>query len=102
MKITWSKLAEKSYNLNLLYLSENWPLPVVHQFILDVEKTLILVAENPEIFRWWDEEKNYKVGFITSHISFFYSFDRDNIMIHLFWDKRQDPEKLKHRLLPKL
>lgn len=40
VKIVWSNLAEKSYNLNLLYLSENWPLPVVQNFILDVEKTM--------------------------------------------------------------
>jgi hypothetical protein len=67
---------------------------VGQNFILEVERTMLLVADNPEIFRWWDSEKRYKIGYITSHISFFYSFDHHNIMIHLFWDKRQDPKKL--------
>ena len=39
------------------------------------------------------------MGYVTSQISFFYSFDNEKIMIHLFWDKRQDPDKLK-KMLP--
>ncbi|MGA9590941.1 MAG: type II toxin-antitoxin system RelE/ParE family toxin [Salegentibacter sp.] len=98
MKIIWSHLAEKSYNSNLLYLSENWPLTVVQDFILEVEKVMRLLADNPEVFRWWDYEKKYKIAYVTSQISFFYSFDKEKIMIHLFWDKRQEPEKLEELL----
>ncbi|MDT0645327.1 hypothetical protein RM545_01380 [Zunongwangia sp. F260] len=99
MKVIWSQLAEKSYNSNLLYLSENWPLAVVQDFILNVEKTMNLLSKNPNIFRWWDSKKKYKIGYVTPHISFFYSFDREKVMVHLFWDKRQDPEKLKKVLM---
>lgn len=95
----WSSLAEKSYNENLNYLKENWPMSVVHSFISNVEKTMILLADNPDIFRWWDSGKKYKIGYLTSNISFFYSFDSENVMIHLFWDKRRDPEKLKKFLM---
>ncbi len=94
MIITWSSLAEKSYYRNLEYLNENWPLSVVQEFILKVGKVLNLISTNPEIFRWWNEEEKYKIGYITSHISFFYSFDQERILIHFFWDKRQDPNKL--------
>ena len=95
MKIIWSDLAEKSYYDNLLYLNQNWPLAVVQDFILEVEKTLDLLQENPDIFKWWQSDKKYKVGHITQHISFFYNVDEEIIRIHLFWDNRQDPKKLK-------
>lgn len=98
MIIVWSHLAEKSYYNNLQYLSENWPKTVVQDFILKVEKVMNLISTNPEIFRWWNDEEKYKIGYITSHISFFYSFDQERILVHLFWDKRQDPNKLNELL----
>ena len=98
MIIIWSQLAEKSYYSNLEYLNENWSRTVAQDFILKVEKVMDLISNNPDMFRWWDEKKEFKIGYITSHISFFYSFDQERIFIHLFWDKRRDPEKLRELL----
>lgn len=95
MKIVWSHLAEVTYYDNLSYLNENWPLSVISSFITDVEKTMSLVKNNPEIFNWWDSNKKYRVGFINKHISFLYSFTDKEILIHLFWNNHRDPSHLK-------
>jgi hypothetical protein len=57
---------------------------VVQDFIIEVEETMNLLEDNPDIFRWWDSKKQFKVGYINKHISFFYSFSRQEIQVHFF------------------
>ncbi len=95
MRIFWSRLAEKTYYDNLEYLDENWPLSVVHDLILEVEKTMIKLKKNPQMFTWWDRSRRIKVGNINKHISFFYSFTNEEIQLHFFWNNHQDPEKIR-------
>lgn len=98
MKIIWSKLAVTTYNNNLDYLHKKWSLAVVHKFILEVEETMQLIKGDPNIFMWWDAAGTVKIGNINKHISFFYSFDDEEILLHFFWNNHQDPDNLKQYL----
>ena len=95
MRVFWSQLAEDTYFDNLEYLFENWSQTVVLDFIKEVEETMNLLEDNPDIFRWWDSKKHFKVGYINKHISFYYSFNKQVIQVHFFWSKHKDPEQLK-------
>ena len=68
---------------------------MVRNFIIEVEETMNLLKDNPDLFRWWDSKKHFKVGYINKHISFFYSFNREEIQVHFFWNNYKDPEQLK-------
>jgi len=52
VKVVWSHLAEETYFDNLEYLYENWSQTVVQDFIIEVEVTMSLLEDNPDIFRW--------------------------------------------------
>jgi len=95
VRVVWSPLAEETYYDNLSYLHENWSLSVISDFIREVEETMNLLQHSPEIFNWWDTDKNYKIGYINKHISFIYSFTDHEILIHLFWNNHRDPSNLK-------
>jgi len=68
---------------------------VGQDFIIEVEETMNLLEDNPDIFRWRDSKKQFKVGYINKHISFFCNFNRQEIQGHFFWNNHKDPEQLK-------
>jgi plasmid stabilization system protein ParE len=61
------------------------------EFLFKVEKTLILVAKNPEIYKASPLSKNVRVGHISKQTSFYYQINNQTIVVLYFWDNRQDP-----------
>lgn len=88
-------MAEETFWDNLDYLHKNWSVSVVHEFILEVERTMELLKHNPETFRCWFEDRNFRVAVLNKHISLFYSFSEKEIRIHLFWNNHRNPVELK-------
>jgi plasmid stabilization system protein ParE len=99
MKIVWTLIAKKSYNKNIQYLEEYWTTEIVKDFILEVEKTMKIISENPYCFQDWEFDPSYKKGFIHKNVSFYYKIHSEEIVVYLFWNNYQSPEKLKFQLL---
>jgi len=61
VRVFWSHLAEETYFDNLGYLNENWSQTVVRDFMIEVEETMNLLEDNPDLFRWWDSKNTLKL-----------------------------------------
>ncbi|PKP39907.1 MAG: hypothetical protein CVT96_11390 [Bacteroidetes bacterium HGW-Bacteroidetes-13] len=99
MKIVWTSLASKSYNLIIDYLIQKWNLTIVKDFVLEVEKAMSLIYENPECFQRWEANMQYRKGHVNELVSFFYRVYEGEIVVHLFWGNYQSPKKLQKLLL---
>lgn len=98
MKIVWTSLAKKSYNENIIYLANYWIITVVQDFILEVERTMKIIQENPKCFEEWEFDNSFYKGHIRKNISFYYKVYPDEIVVYLFWNNHQSPKKLKKQL----
>ena len=99
MKIVWTSLAKKSYNKTTSYLEEYRNIDIVKDFILEVERTMKIISANPYCFQNWEYDSSFKKGFVNKNISFYYKVHFNEIVVYLFWNNYQDPEKLKSHLL---
>lgn len=93
-KIIYSNLATETIDDNLNYLINNWPIKSSTKFLDKVDKTIILLLENPEFYPFWNASKNLRKAIIVKQITMFYEVKQDTIEILLFWNNYQNPEKL--------
>ncbi len=99
MKIIWTSLAKKSYNQNIIYLVHYWNRSVVQDFILEVERTMKIIQQNPKCFEKWEFDNSFQKGYIHKNVSFYYKIHHAEIVVYLFWNNFQSPKKLKKELL---
>ncbi len=99
MKIIWTAIAKKSYYKNIDYLEQYWTNEIVKEFILEVERTMKLLSDNPSCFQNWDFNASFRKGFVHKNVSFYYKIYDGEIVVFLFWNNYQNPEKLKSELL---
>ena len=98
MEVIWTETAEKSYYKILEYLKENWNSKVANDFIDRVENTLDIISNNPNCIEEYSFNKKYRKGFIHENVSFYYRIYDNEIVVHLFWNNYQNPQKLKKLL----
>ncbi len=98
MDVIWTETAEKSYYKILEYLKENWNSKVANDFIDRVENTLDIISNNPNCIEEYSFNKKYRKGFIHENVSFYYRIYDNEIVVHLFWNNYQNPQKLKKLL----
>ncbi len=98
MKISWTPTARQTYFNVLDYLEGAWTEREIQNFISQVDKLLIRIASNPEMFQESRKKKNIRKGFITKHNTVYYRVKPRKMEVELltFWDNRQDPEKLSY------
>lgn len=99
MIVVWTSTAKISYNKNIEFLLKIWNLKIAQEFILEVEKTMNLIKTNPNCFKTWEQNSNYRIGSIHKNVSFYYVKKESEIVVHLFWNNLQNPKKLKKLLL---
>lgn len=96
MKVIFTSFAKKSFNKNLNYIEDNWNNNIVQDFIFEVERTINIIKENPYCFQDWEFDSEFKKGFINKRISFYYKIYPNEIVVFLFWNNYENPEKLNH------
>lgn len=96
MKILWTPTARKTFFSIIDYLAENWSEKEVQSFTSKVEKVLIRIQKNPELFIGRTKDPSIRRGFVVKQVSLIYRVVAEKSEIHLltFWDNRQNPEKL--------
>jgi plasmid stabilization system protein ParE len=90
MEIVWTDRAYFSYDSNIAYLYGEWSLEVALNFINKTEEAEKLLLENPNLGRFDDELKLYKL-LIVKQIYLFYEIHNNNLVFMDFWNNYKNP-----------
>ena len=98
MNIVWSLKALQSYYKIVDFLTSEWNETVAKNFIIEVEKVIDEIRQNPYLFESSKRYKNVRKGFISKHNLLFYRVKprKKEIELLIFWDTRQDDNKLRY------
>ena len=92
--IKWLPEAEVTYALVLEYLEKNWTSREVIKFIDRTDEVINYLAENPKQYIYSKKKDAYR-AVVTMQVSLYYRIKSTEIELMIFWDTRQDPNKLK-------
>lgn len=92
-KIIWSKEAEDTFDTIICYLEENWSHKEIRKLILETEKIVSLLQQNPFLFRGSEKENIYEV-LVGKQNLLLYQINERNKRVELlsFWDTIQYPD----------
>ena len=93
MKVIWTRKAYTSFNHILDYLLEIWNVEIATNFVDTVDHTIMLIVENPQMFKVSEYDKVSRAAFITNHTTMFYRVLDDTIEIEYFWGNFDNPDK---------
>lgn len=91
--ITWSPAARISYLTILEYVKEEWTYKEVEAFANHTEGVLELIRQNPSLYQYSKKSDTHRCV-LTKQVSLFYRIRNQEIELLVFWDNRQDPDKL--------
>ena len=91
-EIKWTEEAEENYNKIIGYLDAKWTEKEIAYFILQTERVLTFISENPLLFRKSDK-KHIHEALITPHNLLLYRVKPKHIELITFFDTRRDPKK---------
>jgi plasmid stabilization system protein ParE len=96
-KVRWSYQSVRQTDAIVTYLKDNWTKKEILRFLRALKNFENLVSKYPEIY----PESQFKAGFhkavILKQVSIIYSFANDIIKIHIIFDNRQNPQKIKKK-----
>lgn len=98
MKIRWTSKAKSDFNKVLEYLSDNWGIREIENFINQTDSVLQGIAKNPQMFIESTKKRDVRKGLITKHNSLFYKINtqKKEIILLAFWDNRRDPKRVSY------
>ena len=94
-KILWTDFALKELEDTIEYLEENWTEKELQNLALNIEETLKLITQNPELFQGSEIKKDIRRAIILSHNTMYYRVKNNQIEIISFFSNRQNPKKRK-------
>lgn len=97
-KIYWTPLAKRSLQETFDFISELWTEDIVDDFLCRLDHRISQIQQNPDLATSF-RDSNFRQLLVHQTVSLFYKNDSDHIRLLLVWDNRQDPKKLKERLL---
>jgi len=92
--IKWLPEAEITYALVLEYLEKNWTSREVIKFIDRTDEVINYLVENLKQY-FYSKKKDAYRAVVTRQVSMYYRIKSTEIELLIFWDTRQDPNKLK-------
>ena len=101
MKVTWTRKADTSFNGVVDYLLDIWSVEIATKFVDEVDHTIELIVQNPEMFKVSQYDNISREAFITKHTTMFYRILDSSIEIEYFWGNFDDPEKINELLKSK-
>jgi plasmid stabilization system protein ParE len=93
-EITWSKRADLSLRKTFDYLVENWTEKELKSLSKEIEKTIMLMGKNPQLFQKTGVP-NVRRAVVKKLNSIFFHVDESSkqITVVSFFDNRQNPKK---------
>jgi len=95
VKIVWSKKASLKFDQIVTYLLDEWGENVAKEFIQKVFDFFDILSDFPEIGSLENKEKNIRGFTIVKQVTLFYRIKDDTVILILFFDNRQNPNKKK-------
>ena len=94
-EIIWSPMAKTSYFSILEYLEKNWTTKEIYTFVQRTEEILEVIKTKPSLFQYSKISDTHRCV-LVKQVSLFYRVRSSAGLIELlvFWDNRQNPEKL--------
>ena len=94
-KILWTDFALKELENTIEYLEENWTEKELQNLALNIEETLKLISQNPELFQGSEIKNDIRRAIILSHNTMYFRVKNNQIEIISFFSNRQNPKKRK-------
>ncbi len=94
-KILWTDFALKELEDTIKYLEEYWTEKELQNLALNIEETLKLISQNPELFQVSEIKKDIRRAIILSHNTLYFRVKNNQIEIISFFSNRQNPKKRK-------
>ena len=91
LKIVYTDDAEDTFAAIYNFIEDRFGSRSAEKFFDDVEKAILLIAENPLIFRASLFDLKIRIGFISKQTSLFYRVSEEAVTLLFFWDNRQEP-----------
>jgi len=97
-EIFWTPAAQKSFKKIVDYLEKNWTEREVGNFINETVDLLSNIQRQPEMCRPSSKRKNVRIGTVNKHTQIVYHYQpkKRQITVLLFWNFKQDPNRLKY------
>lgn len=92
--VKWMPEAEITYAMVIEYLEENWTIKEINNFLDRTDEVVNFIAQNPKQYLYSKKKDVYR-AVVTKQISLYYRVNLNAIELLIFWDTRQNPNKLK-------
>ena len=92
--VVWSPEAEISYAHILDFIINTQGTKVLNNFMDRTEELISYVSQNPLQYIYSKKHNAYR-AVVTKQVSLYYRIHSTQVELLVFWDTRQDPEKLR-------
>ena len=93
IKIIWTNKAEKTFDDIIEYLQNQWSEKSAIKFVRKANEIINSISLNPYTFQKSNKE-NIRRAVIMKHTSLYYEIIESKIYLLIFWDNRQNPQKI--------
>ena len=93
IKIIWTNKAEKTFDDIIEYLQNQWSEKSAIKFVRKANEIINSISLNPYTFQKSNKE-NIRLAVIMKHTSLYYEIIESKIYLLIFWDNRQNPQKI--------
>jgi plasmid stabilization system protein ParE len=94
-KIKWTNHALYELKKTFEYLEENWTERELGKLSNEIERVILLLSKNPDLFQSSNKKLNVRKAVITKHNTMYYRKNENIIEILSFFSSQQDPNRLK-------
>ena len=91
LKIVWTPDAEKSFSNIIDFIEAKWTGKEVNKFVSTFNNAVNQISITPEMFPA-SSQKNILKAVLTKQNSLFYQVRKNEIVILIIWDNRQNPK----------
>lgn len=91
LEIHYTPKAKKSLKFLYSFLADKFGKRHASKFIKNAEDTVYLLKDQPYMFGKSELGDHVRLGLIARHTSFLYEITEGKIILHFFWDNRQEP-----------
>ena len=95
LDVIWSSESVRKTDQIIKFLTENWSIKEVENFLTSLAAFEEIISRFPEIYPKSLLKKGYRKAVILKQVSIIYSVEMNSIKVHTLFDNRQDPAKLK-------
>ena len=93
LSINWTKRATQSFHKTTDYIEKKWGENIAKNFVLDLNRFLNLLSNNPEIGKLEIEDKGIRAYVSSKQTTILYRIKGDKIILLNLFDNRQHPLK---------